>query len=368
MALKYIILAAGGTGGHLFPAYALSEELLRRGYVVDLITDMRGDRYGSDFPAREIYKVPSATISGKSPFKLLITIFKLFSGTLKAISILRRIRPNAVVGFGGYPTLPPLVAAKICSVPAAIHEQNAVMGRANRLMLRLVKSIATSFAKTKYIEEKHYKKIEVTGNPVRQVVLDWSKQEYESPTSDGPFHLLVFGGSQGARFFSDTVPEAVLKLPQKIQKRLKIVQQCREEDLERVKEVYEKANIEVELAPFFKDLPEIMAYSHLVIGRSGASSIAELAILGRPSLLVPLPHALDNDQLQNANRLMEAGGAWCIAQKELTPERMAKELEQIIEEPQKLTKAAKAAKEAGKPMAVSHLADLVEKLVNSKIN
>ncbi len=364
MSSKSIVLAAGGTGGHLFPAFALSEELQRRGYVVDLMTDMRGDRYGSGFPAREVYKIPSATFSSRSPIGLMRTAFMLMRGTIAAYRHLGRIKPKAIVGFGGYPTFPPLIAAKMRGVPSAVHEQNAVMGRANRMMAPLVKNIAASFDKTKNVKDKFLKKVRVTGNPVRQIVLDSSSVLYDTPVPDGPFNLLVFGGSQGARFFSDTVPEAIALLPENLRGRLRIVQQCREEDLDRVNQIYQSLGVHAELAPFFKNLPEIMASCHLVIGRSGASSVTELAVLGRPSILVPLPHALDNDQLQNANRLMEAGGAWCIAQKDLTPQRMAAELEGMLNNPGKLVQAAQAARQVGKPQAVSLLADMVEDMVN----
>ncbi len=364
MSGKSIMLAAGGTGGHLFPAFALSEELTRRGYVVDLMTDMRGDRYGSDFPARQIYNIPSATLGGKSPIAIVKTLYKLVQGTISAWLKLGKVKPAAVVGFGGYPTFPPLVAAKLRGIPSAVHEQNAVMGRANRMMAPLVETIAASFDKTKYVSEKYQSKVKVTGNPVRQVVLDASQNGFDHPMLGGPFHLLVFGGSQGARFFSDTVPEAIAALPQNLRNRLRVVQQCREEDLDRVRKIYDELGVQAELAPFFKELPAIMADAHLVIGRSGASSVAELAVLGRPSILVPLPHALDNDQLQNAIRLMDAGGAWCIAQKDLNAERLAQELEAFLMEPQRLVQAAQAAKAVGKPHAVSLLADMVEDLVN----
>ena len=363
VSIKYVMLTAGGTGGHLFPAYALSEELLRRGYVVDLITDLRGERYGGDFPARKILKVPAATFSSKSPIAILKTLYKLTAGTIKAYFFLGKVRPNAIIGFGGYPTFPPLIAASLRGIPSAVHEQNAVVGRANRFMLRFVKRIATSFSKTKHITAKNSKKVNYTGNPVRQKVLDWVNLEYSTPQINDDFHLLVFGGSQGARFFSDTVPEVVAKLSEKHRKRLKIVQQCREEDVERVKEAYQKAGIEFEVDTFFDNLPELMAYSHLVIGRSGASSVTELAVLGRPSILVPLPHALDSDQLLNANSLMDEGGALCVAQKDLTTERLTQELETFMENPDKLAKAAKSAKSVGKPQAVSLLADMVEELI-----
>ena len=366
MSIKYVMLTAGGTGGHLFPAFALSEELLRRGYVVDLMTDMRGDRYGADFPARKILKVPAATFTSKSPISIIKTVYQLISGTIKAYLFLGKVNPDAIVGFGGYPTFPPLVAAYLRGIPSAIHEQNAVMGRANRSMIPFVKALATSFENTKHIKVKNFHKVHLTGNPVRQKVADWQNQDFDTPDVDGDFHLLVFGGSQGARFLSDTVPEAIEKLPESYRKRLKIVQQCREEDIERVQKTYKSAGVEFEVKTFFDNLPELMAFSHLVIGRSGASSVAELALLGRPSILVPLPHAIDNDQLLNAQILMDTGGAQCIEQKDLSVDRLKNELEKYMENPKKLADMAKNAKSVGQPNAVKQLADMVETLIKRK--
>jgi UDP-N-acetylglucosamine--N-acetylmuramyl-(pentapeptide) pyrophosphoryl-undecaprenol N-acetylglucosamine transferase len=352
-----IMLAAGGTGGHLFPAFALAEELKRRGVAVDLMTDMRGDRYGSGFPARAIYQVPSATLASRAPADIARTTFALARGTRAAFAILGRVKPSAVVGFGGYPTYPPLVAARLRGIPTAIHEQNAVLGRANKLLAKRVTAIATSFERTKFLEGTLAEKAVLTGNPVRQVVIDASTRPYEAPTSDGTLRMLIFGGSQGARFFSDSVPLALFALPDHIRKRMRVVQQAREEDIERVSEAYSEANISAEIAPFFADLPARMAVAHLVIGRAGASTVAELTVIGRPSILVPLPHALDNDQLNNARRLAESGGAWCIEQKNLSPERLADELEKLLLAPDALATTAKAAKNAGRPDAVRNLAD-----------
>ena len=357
-----IVVAAGGTGGHLFPAFSLAEELQRRGYAVELMTDMRGDRYGSGFPARAVHKVPSATLKGRSPFALAKTGTTLARGVRQAYAILGRIKPAAVIGFGGYSTFPPLLAARLRKIPTVLHEQNAVMGRANRMLARRATAIAASFEGTKSLEPEIRAKLTVTGNPVRQIVIDWSHQPYVAPDLVNPIRLLVFGGSQGARYFSESVPPALALLPADLRQRLSIVQQCREEDLASVQEAYARAQIAASLAAFFPNLPEIMAASHLVIARAGASSVAELAVMGRPSVLVPLPHALDNDQLQNATRLAELGGCWCMEQKALSPERLAQLLEQLFREPARLSAAAQAARQVGRPDAVQRLADLVEKL------
>jgi UDP-N-acetylglucosamine--N-acetylmuramyl-(pentapeptide) pyrophosphoryl-undecaprenol N-acetylglucosamine transferase len=352
-----IVLAAGGTGGHLFPAFALAEELGRRGVAVDLMTDMRGDRYGGGFPARAVYQVPSATLASRGPADIAKTTFALARGTKASFAFLKKIKPAAIIGFGGYPTYPPLVAARLMGIPAAVHEQNAVLGRANKLLARHVAAIATSFERTKYVDGKLLDKVVLTGNPVRRAVIEASFRSYAAPAPGGNVYLLIFGGSQGARFFADTVPLALFALPDSLRNRLRVVQQAREEDLDRVREAYTEANISAEVAPFFADLPERMAAAHLVIGRAGASTVAELTVTGRPSILVPLPHALDNDQLNNARRLAESGGAWCIEQRHLSPERLADELEKLLRVPDTLAAAARAAKTAGRPDAVRNLAD-----------
>jgi len=359
---KTIMLAAGGTGGHLFPAFALAQELRRRGYTVDLITDMRGDRYGSDFPARTIHQVPAATITGKDPVALLNTLIKLGKGTTRAKSILKEVRPLVICGFGGYPTFPPLLAARLIGIPSVLHEQNAVMGRANRMLAGRVDAIALSFEKTIHVEGALAAKARHTGNPVRDAVVQAAATPYPEPSADGPFQLLVFGGSQGARYFSDLLPPALEQLPADVRARLRVVQQCRDEDMARVEAAYAAAGIVSNLSTFFADLPGIIAGSHLVIARSGASSVSELSVIGRPSILVPLPHALDNDQLRNATFLQQAGGAWCIEQKDLDAARLAAELTRLARDPGLLHNAAKAAKGVGKPDAVARLADLVEEV------
>jgi len=360
-----VLLAAGGTGGHLFPAFALAEELTRRGRLVDLVTDERGDRYGTSFPGRAIHQVPSATFASKSPIAMAGTVATLGRGILRARTLLGRLKPLVVVGFGGYPTFPPLVAARLAHIPTIIHEQNAIMGRANRMLVRRVTALAASWEATKKVPGDATGKVRVTGNPVRDTVIAAASRPYPALGQQAAFGLVVFGGSQGARYFSDTVPPALLTLPEAQRSRLCITQQCREEDLERVRATYNQAGITADLAPFFKDLPERMAAAHLVIARAGASSVAELAVLGRPSILVPLPHSLDNDQLINAQRLAEVGGAWCMEQKDLTPMRLGIEIAALIDSPERLGAAAAAAKSVGKPQAVRLLADLVEQLAGA---
>ena len=360
-----VLLAAGGTGGHLFPAQALAEELARRGIPVDLATDMRGDRYGTGFPARSIHRLPSATLASKSPVAMVRTAVLLSRGLIDAFKILGQIKPRVVVGFGGYPTFPPLKAAGLRGIPTLLHEQNAVLGRANKMLAKGVTGIATSFAATKYLSPDLVGKSRLTGNPVRSSVIEAARRPFLRPSSDGRLSLLVFGGSQGARYFSEAVPPALALLPMEIRHRLEVVQQARAEDAEAVAAAYRASGIAAEVSHFFSDLPERMAKSQLVVARSGASTVAELTVIGRPAILVPLPHALDNDQLQNASRLAESGAAWCIEQKDLSPQRLAHDIGTLLVGGEALATAADAAKKLGRPDAVGRLADLTEELMRS---
>jgi UDP-N-acetylglucosamine--N-acetylmuramyl-(pentapeptide) pyrophosphoryl-undecaprenol N-acetylglucosamine transferase len=358
-----VLLAAGGTGGHLFPAQALAEELGRRAVAVDLVTDMRGDRYGTGFPAREVYRVPAATLAAASPIAMARTGFMLARGLAAAFRLLGKVRPKVVVGFGGYPTFPPLKAAALRGIPTVLHEQNAVLGRANRMLAAGVTRIATSFETTRFLGPELQAKARLTGNPVRSAVIDSARRPFVPPQPDGTIELVAFGGSQGARFFSESVPPALALLPVDLRRRVHVVQQARPEDVEGVVAAYRDAGIPAEVSAFFADLPERMARAHIVIARSGASTVAELTVIGRPSILIPLPHALDNDQLQNAARLAESGAAWCIEQKDLSPERLARDIGALLGNPDRLAAAAAAARKLGRPDAVERLADLVEELM-----
>ncbi len=362
-----VMLAAGGTAGHLFPAFALAQELARRSIAVELVTDMRGDKFGADFPARAIHQVPAATLKGRSPGAMAKTGLTLTRGVAAAFQLLGKVKPQAVIGFGGYPTFPPLMAARLRRIPTALHEQNAVLGRANAMLAKRVNAIATSFESVKGIDAALQKKVRFTGNPVRDAVIDWSQRAYSTPDAMGPLALLVFGGSQGARYFSEAVPPALERLPETLRRRLFIVQQCREEDLAKVEATYTAAGIRAKLATFFANLPEEMARAQLVVGRAGASTVAELTVMGRPSILVPLPHAIDNDQLANALRLDQAGGALCMEQKDLTPESLAEALARLLTNPAGLAAAASNAKALGRPDAVLRLADLVEELMGRRV-
>lgn len=356
-----VLLAAGGTGGHLFPAEALAEALARRGITVELATDARGGRYGGIFPARQIHVIPSETVRGRNPVALARTAALLGIGLIKALGVLGRVRPAAVVGFGGYPTLPPLYAASLRKIPTIVHEQNAVMGRANKFLAARVSAIATSFAGVLDAEPALAAKGTRTGNPVRPAVLAAAASEFSAPEPDGLLRLLVFGGSQGARIMSDVVPLAIERLDMALRTRLLLAQQAREEDLARVRSAYARLAVAAEVAPFFADLPARIAAAHLVVSRSGAGTVAELAAIGRPSILVPLPGALDQDQFANAGVLAAAGGALRLPQDAFTPERLAAEIAHLASAPEKLVAMAQAARAQGALDAADRLADLVQK-------
>lgn len=355
---KTILITAGGTGGHLFPAEALAHELAPRGYDIHLATDHRATNYGSEFPAKEIHIIASATFGDRSPIGLVKSAGRLATGFVQSLALVRRLRPVAAIGFGGYPTLPPLLAASLLGRPTLIHEANAVMGRANRFLAGRVSAIATSFADTGLMGEGGAKAA-VTGNPVRPRVIA-AVSPYQAPVDGEKLRLMVFGGSQGAQVFADLVPPALEALSPALIGRLKLVQQVRAEDVDRVAAVYGRLGLDYEIAPFFTDLPERMAGSHLVVCRSGASSVAELTVIGRPSILVPLPHALDNDQKTNAIGLEKAGGAIMAEQAALTPEKLAGLIADLLADPARLAAMASAARAQGRPDAVRRLADLVE--------
>ena len=356
-----VLVAAGGTGGHLFPAEALAVALRKRGARVALATDARAAHYGGEFPAGSVHIIPSATLRGSSPLAYACTLFTLTYGLAKAWFILRRMRPAVVVGFGGYPTVPPVFAAAMRGIPTVLHEQNGVMGRANTLLAARVTAIASGFADVK-MADAYKAKTTFTGNPVRPNVISAAVRLYAPPEVGGPLHVLVFGGSQGARVMSDVVPDALERLAPELRQRLVVVQQARSEDLAVVRDDYARSGIKAEIAAFFSDLPERIARSHLVISRSGASTVAELGAIGRPAILVPLPHALDQDQLANASVLEKAGGAIMMEQAAFTPERVASELTALLSDPARLARMAAAAKSAGTLDAADRLADMVVKI------
>jgi UDP-N-acetylglucosamine--N-acetylmuramyl-(pentapeptide) pyrophosphoryl-undecaprenol N-acetylglucosamine transferase len=357
-----ILLAAGGTGGHLFPAEALGGELMKRGLRVRLITDSRALRYSGLFTRDTIDVVPSETVRSRNPLSLARTGVMLGAGMVVALNLLRRLKPVAVVGFGGYPTLPPLVAARLCGVPSVIHEANAVFGRANRFLSSRVSAIATSLPGVLGRDPQLAAKTTIVGMPMRPAILAAAGVKFTAPDTTGPFRLLVTGGSQGARVMADIVPGAIEKLEPSLWSRLVLTQQVREEDMARVRAVYDRLKISAELAPFFNDLPARLAANHLIVSRSGAGTVSELAAIGRPSILVPLPGSIDQDQFANAGVLSEVGGALRIVQAELTSDRLAAEISALAAEPARLTAMADAARKVGRLDAAQRLADLVVKV------
>jgi UDP-N-acetylglucosamine--N-acetylmuramyl-(pentapeptide) pyrophosphoryl-undecaprenol N-acetylglucosamine transferase len=326
---------------------------------VHLATDERATRYGKAFPAVKIHEIPSATPSGRSPGAMVGAGATLARGVLASWSLLGGMRPAAVVGFGGYPTVPPVLAASLRGIPAVIHEQNGVLGRANRLLAPFARLIATGFPEVRGVRPAHKGKLRHTGNPVRPAVLEAAAQPFQPLEAGGTLRLVVFGGSQGARVMSDIVPPAIERLSPELRARLSLVQQAREEDLERVRTLYARLGVAAEVSPFFTDMPARIAAGHLVVARSGASTVAELAVIGRPSILVPLPQSLDGDQAANAVSLEAIGAATVIPQSAFTPERLADELARRLNDPPGLTRAAEAAKSAGIADAADRLAALV---------
>lgn len=347
-----ILIAAGGTGGHLFPAEALAEVLTARGHEVALMTDTRVESWVERFPG-DVFAITAGTVTGAGLFGKIRGALKLIVGLRQAWSLIGRLKPSVVVGFGGYPTVPPLLAARLRGIPTLIHEGNAVMGRANRFLAPKATRIATGFP----LRDNDFpEKTEVTGNPVRKPVLIAAKEEYPALDGAGPVRLLIFGGSQGARVMSDVVPNAIQNLPEALRKRVHITQQARDEDVFRVTKVYEKIGVPHVVEPFFADLPHRIAESHLVISRAGASTVSELSVIGRPGILVPLPGALDQDQASNAELLAKTGGAIVMAQNHFKPAALAECIGKLVSEPTLLTGMAQAAKMAGVSDAASRLA------------
>jgi len=359
MSSNVIVLSAGGTGGHLFPAQALAGVLARRGRGVVVMTDTRFANYATAFPGAQIQTVPSA------PLNAITAPFKIMAGIAIAFAKLLKLKPAAVVGFGGYPSVPVMLAASLARLPTAIIEQNAVVGRANRLVMNQVKVVAAAFPIARFAPHDK-SKIVLTGNPLRPEVEALWGAPYDVPQLGGPLRLLVFGGSQGARAMSEIVPAALTRLPHDLKARLSVVQQCRPEDIETVRQIYRNADIRCELQTFFADLPRRMADSHLVIARSGAGTVAELMAIGRPAILVPLPGALDDNQTPNADILARAEAGWRVAQAELTPDFLARMLARIFAEPGDLVRRAACAHAIALPQAAEKLADVVESLASRR--
>jgi UDP-N-acetylglucosamine--N-acetylmuramyl-(pentapeptide) pyrophosphoryl-undecaprenol N-acetylglucosamine transferase len=357
--MSHFVLAAGGTGGHMMPAHALAEELIRRGHRVALVTDERGTRFPGLFEDVQTHVLPAGRLGG-GPLGYLRAARSIWAGRAMALRLFGTFRPAAVMGFGGYPALPSLLAARSAKVPTAVHEQNAVLGRVNRLVASRVDAVATAYPDVQRVPGNA--NVRLVGNPVREEVLSLRDQPYPALDPDGVFRVLVTGGSQGATILSDVVPEGLGMLPPIFRTRLQVTHQARAEDIDRVRARYAELGIPAELATYLPDLPARLGTSHLVIGRSGASTVAELAAAGRPAILVPFAAATDDHQTYNARELVEAGGARSIPQSQFTPVELAKQMQKLGLDPQALENAARRARSCGRPNAVRDLADLIEEI------
>lgn len=357
-----IAIAAGGTGGHLFPAQALAEELKRRGYDIVLLTDSRTQKFDELFPSADVHRISAATISPGNIGKALSEVVTIMRGVAQAWAVLGRAKPLAMVGFGGYPSLPPVVAALLRGIPLAIHVPDAVLGRVNRAVSPYVDVIAAAVGNPKYLHEEDRERVIVTGNPVRDAVQKAAGTPYQRLPRDGRICLLVFGGSQGAKVMADVVPQALARLDIEWRERLHVVQQANKNDVTRVEIAYDHAGISARVSDFFTDLPEQMALAHLVIARSGASTVSELSTIGRPAFLVPLPSATDDHQKYNALDLEKAGAADMILQPDFTPVHLADRLDALLDAPDRLVAMAERARAQGKTDAARLLADAVETL------
>lgn len=365
---RLIALATGGTGGHVFPAQALAEELTARGHRLLLITDRRGDAYSGPLGTLETHTISAAGVSGRGKLGMLSAAAKLGLGYLQARKLLKALQPDAVVGFGGYPSLPTMFAATHLHYKSVIHEQNAVLGRANRLLASNVNRIATAFEYTAELRSADQSKAVWTGNPIRPEIAGLRETPYTVPEGETPIHLLVIGGSQGAQILGEVVPGAIERLPQALRQRLRITQQVRAEQLQQVRDHYGRIDVQADLRQFLDDMPQQLASTNLMIARAGASTMAELATAGRPAILIPYPHAVDDHQTANAARMCDASGAWMIPQADLSAGSLAHRLQELLESPVTLKNAAAAAARLGMPQATRQLADVVEGVIEGNGN
>lgn len=358
-ASRHYVLAAGGTGGHLTPAFALAQELHQRGHHVALITDQRGDAIPGKPDFLPAHVLPAGRF-GKNPLSWPKGISAVLEGRRMALRLFDSFAPSAVIGFGGYPALPALLAARSAKIASVVHEQNAVLGRVNRLLAGGVDAIATTYPEVDRVKAKHQAKVRLVGNPVRAEVLSLREEPFPPFTEEGLLRVLVTGGSQGARVLSEVVPDGLSMLAPALRSRLQVTQQCRPEDLDVVRARYAAHGIPAELGTYFENMAARLADAHLFIGRAGASTIAELTAVGRPAILVPLPIATDDHQSANTREIVAAGGARAIRQQNFSAVELAKQINSLAQRPDTLANAAHAAWNCGRPKAASDLADLVE--------
>ncbi|MCB1556034.1 MAG: undecaprenyldiphospho-muramoylpentapeptide beta-N-acetylglucosaminyltransferase [Alphaproteobacteria bacterium] len=361
---KRIILSAGGTGGHLTPAFALAHDLRDRGYTVHLVMDRRGGRYGLPVPdGITVHTIHAGTL-GRGIIAKIKGLAGLAAGLVQARILIARLKPSVVVGFGGYPSFPALRAAQSIRIPTVIHQSDAVLGKANAMLAPRTDRIALSWPDTKGLADDDAVRAVVTGNPVRPEISALYNKPYPPLDDDGPIRLFVTGGSLGAHIFAAVVPGALARLSESVKTRLDVTQQCRAEDLEQVRTAYEAAGIAATCETFFNDVHERLSAAHLFIGRSGASTVSEIAVVGRPAIFVPYPHHVDRQQTINAESLAREGGAWIIAQEDFTEETLSDQIGALIADPQKLFHAAEAARSCGKPDAARRLGNLVTALAS----
>ncbi len=363
---RHFVLAAGGTGGHMIPAHAVAQELMARGHHVALVTDERGAKIPGIFDKAQVHVMPAGRMT-KNPASWPGALKAILAGRAMARRLNETFRPTAVVGFGGYPAMPALLGALADGVPTAIHEQNAVLGRVNRILAGRVDAIATAYPDVERMKPRHAGKVHLVGNPVREEVKQLREEEFPALTDESVFRVLVIGGSQGATILSSVVPEGLSMLPVALRRRLQVTQQCRAEDIERVRKTYAEMEIPADLATYFNDVPEKLGWSHLVIARAGASTLAELTCAGRPAILIPLPSAMDDHQTANAREMTQAGGARTIPQARFTAVELAKQMQKMAMEPGALQNAAKRARNCGRPDAARDMADLLESIGRAPI-
>jgi UDP-N-acetylglucosamine--N-acetylmuramyl-(pentapeptide) pyrophosphoryl-undecaprenol N-acetylglucosamine transferase len=361
------LIAAGGTGGHMFPARAAAEALIARGWQIRLVTDARGLKHTTDFPAVAIDEIHAASPSTKNPVKLARAAVELTRGMAQAQGILKRWKPDVVAGFGGYPAFPALAAARMAGIPFAIHEQNSVLGRVNRVFAKKAGFIASGFERLDRMPQAARKRHILTGNPLRQPILDARAAGYVPIAEDGRINLLILGGSLGARLLSETVPRAIAELPKSLKSRLDVVQQTREESLVMARDLYQAAGVSAVCEPFFDDVGALYAASHLIIGRAGASTVSEVAGVGRPAIFCPLAIAADDHQSANVEGLVNALAADVLIEEEFTADALAALLTTRLSNPADLAERAAAARSLGRPDAADALAKSVDGLVTGAL-
>lgn len=353
-----VMLCAGGTGGHMFPAMALAHDLISRGKKVVLVTDKRGERFIKKADGMTVHVISSATLP-KGIVGKIKAVISLGRGWMQARRLISKYNPMLVMGFGGYPSLPPMVAAQQKHILTVIHEQNAVLGKANAYLAPKADRIALSLNDLTSLEEADAIRAVVTGNPVRSEIAALYAHPYNVPDQDDPFQIMVMGGSQGAKIMREIVPDALKSLPKDLRERLVVMQQCHDEDIAEVQSLYKDAGIKADIRPFFDDVPEVLKKTNLVIARSGASTVAEVSIAGCPAIYIPFAHHVDQQQKVNAQTVSSKGGAWVMEERDLSPSSMAARIESLMRSPEDLFRAAEAARSCAKPEAARKLGNLV---------